>query len=41
MILEGKVALIAGASSGISRAMEIELVKNGADVIINYFYSQE
>ena len=41
MSLECKVALITGASSGIIRATEIELAKNGVDVVINYFHSQD
>ncbi len=34
---EGKIALVTGASSGIGKAIAIELAKNGADVIVNYY----
>jgi len=34
--LENKVALVTGASSGIGKAISIELAKNGCNVIINY-----
>lgn len=40
-MLEGKVALITGASRGIGRAVALEFAKAGADVIINYHHSKD
>ena len=34
--LQGKIALVTGASRGIGKAIAIELAKEGATVIINY-----
>ena len=36
MLLEGKAAIVTGASMGIGAAMAIDLAENGADVAINY-----
>jgi 3-oxoacyl-[acyl-carrier protein] reductase len=39
--LEGKVALVTGASRGIGRAIALELAAHGAAVMINYLNSKE
>ena len=41
MLLEGKCALVAGASRGIGKAIAIALAKEGAKVAINYAGSTE
>jgi 3-oxoacyl-[acyl-carrier protein] reductase len=40
-MLKGKIALVTGASRGIGKAIAIELAKNKADVIINYYNNDE
>jgi len=41
MLLEGKVLLVTGGSSGIGRATAIEAARHGADVAINYLGHEE
>lgn len=39
-MLEGKTAIVTGASRGIGRAIALELAKNDANVVVNYAGSQ-
>ena len=41
MTLEGKIAIVTGASRGIGRAIAEELGRCGAKVIVNYNRSSE
>ncbi|WP_050181483.1 3-oxoacyl-[acyl-carrier-protein] reductase [Domibacillus robiginosus] len=41
MNLEGKTALVTGASRGIGRAIALELARLGADVVVNYAGSEQ
>ncbi len=41
MALEGKIAVVTGASRGIGRAVALRLAQDGATVIINYNGSEE
>ena len=41
MTLQGKVAVVSGASRGIGKAIAIELGKRGAKVVVNYSKSAE
>jgi len=40
-ILRGQKAIVTGASSGIGKAIAIEMARNGADVVVNYVGDEE
>ena len=40
-MLEGKIAVVTGASRGIGKAVAIKLASQGATVVINYNGSKE
>jgi 3-oxoacyl-[acyl-carrier protein] reductase len=39
--LQGKVALVTGASGGIGQATAVELARRGADVVVHYFRNKD
>jgi 3-oxoacyl-[acyl-carrier protein] reductase len=39
--LSGKIAVVTGGARDIGRATSLELARNGADVLVNYFGSEE
>jgi 3-oxoacyl-[acyl-carrier protein] reductase len=41
MKLKDKVALITGAAKGIGKAIALDMAKEGANIIVNYFQSRE
>jgi acetoacetyl-CoA reductase len=41
MMLQGKTAIVTGASRGIGRAIALELAANGANVVVNYHHHKE
>ena len=40
-MLNGKTAIVTGASRGIGKAIALELAERGADVIVNYHGAKE
>src|SRR5512140_1396551 len=40
-ILDGKLALVTGAGTGIGQGIAIELAREGADVAVHYMHSAE
>ena len=41
IMLNGKTAIVTGASRGIGKAIALELAERGADVIVNYHGAKE
>jgi acetoacetyl-CoA reductase len=41
MLLQGKTALVTGASRGIGRAIALELAEHGANIVVNYHSHKE
>jgi 3-oxoacyl-[acyl-carrier protein] reductase len=41
MVLEGKIALVTGASRGIGREIALEFARQGANVVVNYAGSEQ
>src|SRR5437588_942222 len=41
MLLEGRCAIVTGASSGIGKSTAVRLAEEGADVCVNYYSDKE